>query len=60
MMDANPGCATTPFAEGVRRSLAWFNADPSRKQIDPAVNAGLDQLVAAYEKGMSEAVASFA
>ncbi|MFZ1130565.1 MAG: NAD-dependent epimerase/dehydratase family protein, partial [Terriglobales bacterium] len=53
-------CATTPFAEGVRRSLAWFNADPSRKQIDPAVNAGLDQLVAAYEKGMSEAVASFA
>ena len=53
-------CATTPFAEGVRRSLAWFNADTSRKQIDPAVNASLDQLIAAYEKGMSEAVASFA
>jgi nucleoside-diphosphate-sugar epimerase len=56
-----PGyCATTTFAEGVRQSLAWFNADPSRKQIDHEVNATLDRLIAAYEKGMSEAVRSFA
>jgi nucleoside-diphosphate-sugar epimerase len=55
-----PGyCATTPFAEGIRQSLAWFNADPSRKQIDHEVNAALDRLIAAYEKGMSEAVRSF-
>src|SRR5450631_307902 len=55
-----PGyCATTPFAEGVRQSLAWFNADPSRKQIDHQVNATLDKLISAYEKGMSEAVRSF-
>src|ERR1035441_688282 len=48
-----PGyCATTTFAEGVRQSLAWFNADPSRKQIDHEVNATLDRLIAAYEKGM--------
>src|SRR3984957_4414664 len=52
--------ATTGFAEGVRRSLAWFNADPSRKQIDEPVNTYQDKLIAAYEKGMNEAVRSFA
>jgi nucleoside-diphosphate-sugar epimerase len=52
--------ATTTFAEGVRQSLAWFNADPLRKQIDHQVNATLDKLIAAYEKGMGEAVKSFA
>ena len=53
-------CATTTFAEGVRQSLAWFNAVPSRKQIDHQVNAALDKLISAYEKGLNEAVRSFA
>lgn len=52
-------CATTPFAVGIRQSLAWFNADPSRKQIDSEVNASQDRLIAAYEKGLSEAVRGF-
>ena len=52
--------ATTAFAEGIRQSIAWFNADPSRKQIDHQVNAAMDKLISAYEKGMSEAVRSFA
>ncbi len=51
--------ATTSFDEGIRRSIAWFNADPSRKQIDHPVNATMDKLISAYEKGMSEAVRSF-
>jgi nucleoside-diphosphate-sugar epimerase len=56
-----PGyCATTSFAEGIRKSLAWFNADPARKQIDGPVNATMDKLIAAYEKGISEAIRSFA
>jgi nucleoside-diphosphate-sugar epimerase len=56
-----PGyCATTTFAEGIRRSLAWFNADPSRKQIDHQVNATTDKLISAYEKGLREAVRGFA
>jgi nucleoside-diphosphate-sugar epimerase len=56
-----PGyCATTTFAEGVRQSLVWFNADPSRKQIDQQVNAALDKLISAYEKGLGEAVRNFA
>jgi nucleoside-diphosphate-sugar epimerase len=56
-----PGyCATTSFAEGIQQSLAWFDADPSRKQIDHQVNATMDKLISAYEKGMKEAVRSFA
>ena len=55
-----PGyCATTSFAEGIRQTLAWFNADPARKQIDTARNAALDQVIDAYEKGMRDAIASF-
>jgi hypothetical protein len=55
-----PGyCATTSFAQGIRRSLAWFNADPSRKLIDKEANATWDKLIAAYEKGLVDAVRSF-
>jgi hypothetical protein len=53
-------CATTSFSEGIWKSLAWFNADPSRKQIDDPVNAIMDKLISAYENGLNEAVRSFA
>jgi nucleoside-diphosphate-sugar epimerase len=53
-------CATMTFAEGIKQTLAWFDADPSRKQIDQQVNATTDKLIAAYEKGMTEAIQSFA
>src|SRR5580658_3337473 len=52
--------ATTTFAQGIRQSLAWFDADPSRKQIDHMANATLDKLISTYEQGMSEAVKSLA
>jgi nucleoside-diphosphate-sugar epimerase len=51
--------STTTYSEGIRKSLAWFNADPARKQIDHQVNASMDKLIGAYEKGMNEAVQSF-
>lgn len=55
-----PGyCATTTFAQGIRRSLAWFDADPARKQIDAPANAAWDKMIAAYEQGLNEAVRSF-
>jgi nucleoside-diphosphate-sugar epimerase len=55
-----PGyCATTPFGQGIRRTLAWFDADPARKVIDADANATWDKLIEAYEKGMSEAVREF-
>lgn len=55
-----PGyCASTSFAQGIRQSLAWFNADPARKQIDSGANLAFDKLIAAYEKGMREAIGAF-
>jgi nucleoside-diphosphate-sugar epimerase len=52
-------CATTCFAEGIRQSLAWFDADPSRKRIDESANATWNQLIAVYKKGLADAVSSF-
>jgi nucleoside-diphosphate-sugar epimerase len=39
---------TVPWADGVRRSLAWFEEDAARRTIDEAHNAVLDRLLAAY------------
>jgi nucleoside-diphosphate-sugar epimerase len=51
--------ATVPYFEGVRRTIAWFDADPSRRQIDEAANARWDRLIDAYERGLEVAVTSF-
>jgi nucleoside-diphosphate-sugar epimerase len=40
--------ATIPFRDGIRRTLAWFAADPARRRIDAAVNAEMDRILAAY------------
>ncbi len=52
--------ATTPFAEGIRRTVAWFDADPARQLVDAALEARWERLIAAYEQGLANAVASFA
>jgi nucleoside-diphosphate-sugar epimerase len=43
--------AVVPFAEGMARSLAWFEADPARKVVDEEWSAQLDRIVTAYETG---------
>jgi hypothetical protein len=56
-----PGfAAKTPFATGIRRTLAWFEADPARQQIDAEMNRRWDKLIAAYERGLAQAKADFA
>jgi nucleoside-diphosphate-sugar epimerase len=47
--------ATTSFAQGIRQTLAWFDADPARKQIDAAASAAWEKLISAYESGAREA-----
>lgn len=55
-----PGfCATTRFDEGIRQSLAWFDADPARKQIDDEANAMWDKLIGLYESGLQAASREF-
>ena len=41
--------AKVPWSEGVRRALAWLDADPARRTIDEEANAKWDRLIAAYE-----------
>jgi hypothetical protein len=43
----------------VRRTIAWFDADPARKQIDTEANAAWDKLIEAYEDGARAAVRRF-
>lgn len=40
--------ATVPFARGAREIVDWFDADPSRQQVDQRMDALMDQLVAAH------------
>ncbi len=42
--------AVIPFREGVRRTLAWFQADKSRQRVDDTVNVEMDRILAACAK----------
>jgi nucleoside-diphosphate-sugar epimerase len=42
--------AVIPFKQGFCRTLAWFEADPSRMVIKDENNVLLDKVIAAYEK----------
>ncbi len=48
--------ATTPFKVGIARSVAWFDADPGRQQVDAELDARLDRLITAYEQGLQGAL----
>ena len=49
----------TPFAEGIRRAIAWFDADPSRQEVDAELDARWDRLISAYERGLDHARTAF-
>ena len=51
--------AKVSYAEGVKRTIDWFDADPRRKEIDEEANATWDKLIDAYESGLEEAVRRF-
>ena len=55
-----PGyCAKVSFAQGIQRTVEWFDADSRRKQVDEAANASWDKLIDAYESGLGEALRKF-
>jgi hypothetical protein len=37
-----------PFAEGIRRTIAWFRADPRRMVVTPEADAEIERLLAAH------------
>jgi nucleoside-diphosphate-sugar epimerase len=40
--------ATIPFHQGIRRTIAWFEADPQRWVVRPEVHATMDRIIAAW------------
>jgi nucleoside-diphosphate-sugar epimerase len=48
--------AVTPYAEGIKRTIAWFDADPARQKVDTEMDAGWDRLIDVYERSLAVAV----
>jgi nucleoside-diphosphate-sugar epimerase len=46
---------TVPWSEGVRRALAWFEADPARQSIDEKFNDLCDRILSEYLKAFPSA-----
>jgi nucleoside-diphosphate-sugar epimerase len=44
---------STKFADGIRETVAWFDADPSRQAIDDEANALWDRLAAIYLEALA-------
>lgn len=42
--------ATIPFHVGIRKTLAWFEERPERRQVDAAASQAMDALIAAWRK----------
>jgi nucleoside-diphosphate-sugar epimerase len=49
--------ATTPFSEGIARSIAWFEAHPGSRAIDEAFNERCDRIIEAQELALASITA---
>jgi nucleoside-diphosphate-sugar epimerase len=55
-----PGyCAKVPFAQGIQRTVDWFDADPRRKVIDVEMDAAWDTLIDGYEGALGKVKRKF-
>lgn len=45
------------FRDSIHESIAWFEADPSRRTIDDKANVRWDRIIAAYTAAVDQAVA---
>jgi nucleoside-diphosphate-sugar epimerase len=45
---------TVSFHEGMAESAAWFMALPSRQRVDPALDASIDAVLAAWDRNAQE------
>jgi hypothetical protein len=43
--------AVIPFREGIRRTLAWFDADERRRRVDETINRQFERILKAYQSG---------
>jgi nucleoside-diphosphate-sugar epimerase len=42
--------ATIPFRDGIRKTLAWFEADPKRQVVNPDTHAKMDRIIRYHEQ----------
>jgi nucleoside-diphosphate-sugar epimerase len=42
--------AEIPFAEGIKRTVAWFDADKSRQAVDAKANERVDEILRAWKR----------
>ncbi len=42
--------ATIPFKQGIKDTLKWFEAEPSRMAVNPDTNAMMDKIIKAYKR----------
>ena len=47
--------AAIPFTQGAREMLAWFDADPARRVVDPQLDQVMDRIIAANDAGLRAA-----
>jgi hypothetical protein len=50
---------TVRFADGIRRSVAWFDSDPARREVDSELDERWDRLIDAHERGLALARQAF-
>jgi hypothetical protein len=50
---------TVPYAQGIKQTIAWYDADPARQEVDTEMDEWMDRLIAAYEAGLANARAAF-
>jgi nucleoside-diphosphate-sugar epimerase len=51
--------ATTRYRDGISRTIAWFDSDPARREIDHEAASSWDRLICAYERGLDASVREF-
>jgi nucleoside-diphosphate-sugar epimerase len=42
--------ARIPFVQGARQIIQWYDADPRRRQVDPAFDAIIERILGGYQK----------
>ncbi len=47
---------TIPFQQGIRESIEWLLADPSRQTINAEIDAVIEKVLAAWKRGMKAAL----
>ena len=45
---------TTRFADGIRESIAWYEANPERQEVDAPANSLFDDLSYTYRKALRD------